>query len=130
MLCVATRIVVVPIPYHELMKSLTDLTFTNINPRNFSHQINELRDVDHGQDPEHVLVHGGDVPQEDDLRVLEVVVGVRQHLVEAVEEQLDRVAEAVVRLADRGADEEEAGADDELDDVLDRLEALLDRVMS
>ena len=69
------------------------------------------------------------MPQEDDLRVLEVVVGVRQHLVEAVEEQLDRVAEAVVRLADRGSDEEEAGADDKLDDVLDRLEALLDGVL-
>ena len=34
-------------------------------------------------------VDGRDVPQEDDLRFLEVLVGEGEHLVEGVKEQLD-----------------------------------------
>ena len=53
------------------------------------HECDKLGDLWDRQDEEDVRVDGGDVPQEDDLRPLEVLVGEGEHLVEGVEQHLD-----------------------------------------
>ena len=93
------------------------------------HEGDKLGDLGDRQYEEDVRVDGGDVLEEYDLRPLKVLVGEGEHLVEGVEQHLDRVSEGVVRLADRGPDEEKARPDDELHEVLDAGEALLDRLL-
>jgi hypothetical protein len=69
------------------------------------------------------------VPEEDNLRLLKVFIRVREHLVERVEKELDRVPEGVVHLAHGRPNKKQPRPDDELHKVLDAREALLNRVL-